>query len=265
MSSFLIIFFLLGLIVGSFLNVVILRYNTGRSLAGRSGCFSCNHQLTWYELVPVISFLIQRGRCRHCGSKISRQYPLVELATGLLFALAVWRFFADPLAIVFYCVILSILVVIVAYDFKHKIIPDGLAYLFIILAVISPAIFSWRHLLSARLGEQIIANIGVGLVIFLFFFALWYFSGGRAMGFGDAKLGFGLGALLGFFGALNALILSFWIGAGFGLLLVLLSQLKKIHWWRWRFSFKSELPFAPFLILGLLLNLFFGWSVLPLF
>src|SRR5680860_1900327 len=76
---FLIFFSFLGLIVGSFLNVVILRHNTGASLGGRSGCFSCGHNLTWYELVPVVSFLALRGRCNHCGCKISRQYPLVEI------------------------------------------------------------------------------------------------------------------------------------------------------------------------------------------
>ncbi|MFA4853534.1 MAG: prepilin peptidase, partial [Bacteroidales bacterium] len=78
--------FLLGTIVGSFLNVVIFRFNTGRTITtGRSICMNCNRDLRWYELIPVLSFLIQSGKCRRCASKISHQYPLVEIVTGLVF------------------------------------------------------------------------------------------------------------------------------------------------------------------------------------
>ncbi|MFA6602049.1 MAG: prepilin peptidase, partial [Candidatus Paceibacterota bacterium] len=83
----LVLFFIFGTIIGSFLNVVALRFNTGATLGGRSKCMSCGHQLTWKELIPVLSFLWQGGLCRNCRSRISRQYVLVELSTGLLFAL----------------------------------------------------------------------------------------------------------------------------------------------------------------------------------
>lgn len=75
---------LFGLIVGSFLNVVILRMNTGKTLGGRSMCLSCNKKLEWYELIPLVSFIIQRGRCTKCHSKISWQYPIVEAITAVL-------------------------------------------------------------------------------------------------------------------------------------------------------------------------------------
>src|SRR5690606_24099342 len=85
-------FFLLGLIIGSFLNVVIYRYNTGSAIKGRSYCFTCRSQLRWYELVPLFSFLIQRGKCRSCRSLISIQYPLVELTVGVVFVFLAYRY-----------------------------------------------------------------------------------------------------------------------------------------------------------------------------
>ena len=98
-----IIFFSLGLIIGSFLNVVILRLNTEKSFGGRSACMVCRSQLCWYELIPVLSFLFLRGRCRNCKTKISFQYPLVELAAGIIFAALFIKFqdvffFNDPVA-----------------------------------------------------------------------------------------------------------------------------------------------------------------------
>lgn len=263
MILFIIYFSLLGLIVGSFLNVAILRYNTGASLGGRSGCFSCGHGLAWYEMIPVASYLALRGRCKHCGSKISKQYPVVELLTAILFALAAWKFYPDFVAIIFYSILLSLLVVIVVYDLKHKIIPDNHTYAFILLAVLSPAVVGFYRWPAEVIGHQILWNLAGGLIIFLFFFCLWYFSGGRWMGFGDAKLGFGLGALLGLLGAVNAVVLAFWLGALVGLTLIALNKMKmkKIKAWRHHFSLKSEIPFAPFLVLGLLLNLFFNITI----
>ena len=131
-----IIFFILGLIIGSFLNVVILRLNTDRSFGGRSGCMTCQKKLTWYELIPVFSFLGLRGRCKNCKTKISIQYPLVELLTGIIFGTLFLKFqdvfFLDTLMFsftyAFYVSVFSLLVVISIYDFRHKIIPDGLSF-----------------------------------------------------------------------------------------------------------------------------------------
>jgi len=262
--AFLIIYlFILGLLIGSFLNVVILRYNTGKSLSGRSGCFSCRHKLAWYELVPVLSFLVQRGRCRHCGSKISRQYPTVELLTGVLFAVSAWKFYPNLLVIGFYCLIMALLVVVVVYDLRHKIIADGPTYTFIILSVFAPVITAWASGRSGlETGWALLVNLVAGFILFTAFFCLWYFSGGRWMGFGDAKLAFGIGALLGLSGGINAIVMAFWLGAVIGLFLIALGRLGRAKRFRHRFSIKSEMPFAPFLALGLLLNLFFGLTVL---
>ena len=233
--------FLFGLIVGSFLNVVILRYNTGKSLAGRSGCFSCGHTLAWYELIPVVSYFLQNGKCRSCKSEISIQYPLVELLTGVLFALIAWQFMTDVSSFLFFWVIWALLVVITVYDFHHKIIPDGLVYALIGFT------FIYAIVMEVSL-PSLSLRIGAGVIGFLFFASLWYFSAGRWMGFGDAKLALGLGFLLGPSLGAAALVLSFWIGALYGLIVLSLP--------RSRATLKSEVPFAPFLTLGAALSFF---------
>ena len=135
---FTIIFFALGLIIGSFLNVVIYRINTSKSLGGRSACMSCRNQLCWFELIPFFSFLGLKGRCRNCKTKISLQYPLVEFLTGMLFVFIFLKFqsllLIDPfvflITFLYYVAMFSILMVIVIYDLKHKIIPDILSFTF---------------------------------------------------------------------------------------------------------------------------------------
>ncbi|MGH7249668.1 MAG: prepilin peptidase, partial [Minisyncoccia bacterium] len=130
-----IIFFVFGLIIGSFLNVVILRFNTEKSFGGRSACMSCQSALAWYELIPVFSFLGLGGRCSNCKTRISIQYPLVELFTGFVFAALFLKFqeiffFSTPVFILtyaYYAVAFSILIIVAVYDIRHKIIPDSLA------------------------------------------------------------------------------------------------------------------------------------------
>jgi len=236
----LVIFFIFGTVVGSFLNVLVLRYNTGRSLAGRSGCFSCGKKLAWYELIPVLSYLLQGGRCRGCGSRISTQYPLVELGIGALFALIAWQ--SWPLwSALYHLAVWSILMAITAYDIRHKIIPDGMVYILIGLSALSVL------LTEVRL-QSIGWRVGAALSMALFFAALWHFSAGKWMGLGDAKLALGLGLLLGPSQGFAALLLAFWIGAAFGVALLL---------FRGRYAtIKTEVPFAPFLILGAALAAF---------
>lgn len=229
--------FLLGLIIGSFLNVVICRYNTGRSIArGRSCCFSCGKTLRWYELLPIASYLFQKGRCRSCKSLLSFQYVAVELLTGFLFAAVAVRLGApfiipDLVELGFWWIVTALLVVITVYDLRHTIIPDGFS---LFLASLGLLAFYAR---GAYLPDLYFA-IGVSL----FFASLWYFSGGRAMGLGDAKLVFGVTLLLPLLLAISAVLASFYFGAIIGVLLILLKR-KKV-------TFKTEIPFAPFLALG---------------
>lgn len=251
-----IIFFVLGTIVGSFLNVLVLRYNTGVSpVKGRSFCFSCGKKLNWLELVPVLSFIVQRGRCRVCKSKISWQYPIVELISGFLFVGVFCKYgginalFTEPLALLLSLALVSVLIAITVYDLRHKIIPDGLVIVFGVISLLNIALSggSW--------GWSLLAGPILALPLFL----LWLFSKGQWMGLGDPKLVSGIGWYLGLSLGLSAVILAFWAGALYGCLLMILSY---FDWHGLKINRKSELPFAPFLVLGFFLVFFFHWDVL---
>lgn len=245
--------FFLGAIVGSFLNVVILRYNTGLGFSGRSKCFSCTRPLGFLELVPVLSFLFLSGRCAGCGSRISVQYPLVEAASGfMLLGLYAAGFSGAELLYVFASVCL--LLIIFIYDIRHKIIPDGIVFLFILLSFFYQLIdFSgpflrfpdFWHLLS-------------GPAVALPFFLLWLFSSGRWVGLGDGKLALGMGWFLGAYFGFSAVVFSVYSGAVFGACLLLTDALKRGSLEEEEAILKSEMPFAPFLIAGFVVTLFFG-------
>lgn len=249
------IFFVLGTIVGSFLNVLIFRYNTGLSyVTGRSKCLSCGKKLEWYELLPLFSFLFLYGKCLGCRSKISYQYPFVEFITGLVFGGVFLKFGLVPL-LPLYLIIVSLLIAMSVYDFKHKIIPDGMVFTFIALSI---AMFFFVHSSSEIFTFPLSLDLLAGPILFSFFAFFWLVSGGKWMGFGDAKLALGVGFLLGFSGGVYAVMLSFWIGAIVSLLLILLQKIKLS---RFRLSFKSEIPFAPFIILSVLIQIFTSYNL----
>ncbi len=252
-SIFLIFSFILGTIIGSFLNVVIFRFNTGLTLGGRSKCFSCSKTLTWSELIPLFSFLFQMGKCRKCKSKISWQYPLIETISGLLFILIFYFF--PPVSIqssfitFFYLLITSLLIVITVYDIRHKIIPDILVYTFSAIAFV-------KLFISPELAFIMpsITSLLSGPIIALPFALLWLFSKGEWMGLGDAKLVLGIGWTLGLMNALSAVVLAFWIGAVISVLWMFITMRK--------FKSKYEIPFGPYLVLGMYLVLFFNIQVI---
>jgi len=258
MDIFLILFFsFFGLVIGSFLNVVIYRFNTNKSLGGRSACVSCRKQLCWYELIPLMSFLALGGRCRMCKSKISSIYPIVELSTGVVF-LGLFLKFQELLLLdwpififtyVYYAFLFSVLIVVAFYDFKHKIIPDLLSLVLGVVAFLGLFLFN-ENGFYVHIPNMI--EFLSGIIIALPFAFFWLVSGGRWMGLGDAKLALGLGWLLGLSRALSGLVLSFWIGAIIGIALVFFSKEYKI---------KSEIPFAPFLVLGSIIAFLFDWHM----
>jgi len=254
MLLFAIVFFIFGTIIGSFLNVLVLRYNTGLSIvSGRSQCFVCGKTLRWYELVPLFSFIFLGGRCASCKSRISWQYPTVEAATGALFVLSFLKFGISPATMLYLCVS-SILVAVSVYDFKHKIIPDGMVFLFDAAALLF-FFLSHTGVASAVLAAP---DFWAGPILFAFFAFFWLVSGGKWMGLGDAKLSLGVGWCLGLSGGVFAIMLAFWIGAAVSLFLL---GLERLNLSRFRLTMKSEVPFAPFIIVAFFLTLFSGWNL----
>ncbi len=237
----LIILFLFGTFIGSFLNVLILRHNTGKTLLGRSGCMSCRGQLRWFELVPVLSWVIQRGRCLRCASRVSLQYPLVEIVAGLSFALAYFISTTIP-EFVFNVALLLTLLVIFVYDLKHKIIPDLYVWIFLGLGVVAMFVdFETLGFVRPSLS-QVVAPFTTALP----FVTLWLISRGRWIGFGDAKLALGMGAFLGIKGGLIAVLYGFWSGAAMSISIIAAQKLLTLSRSRKQLTMKSEVPFAPF-------------------
>jgi len=238
--------FAFGTIIGSFLNAILFRKNTGETvLKGRSRCFSCGKKLEWFELVPIASFLIQRGKCLGCGSRISIQYPIIETLTGFL-AVAIlsearfWTF-------CFYFTAFVVLLLIAVYDFKHKIIDRHFLWLFAMFALVEHL---FKYLNIEKFKYTGFFSLSASVVIFLFFYSLWRFSNGRWMGRGDADLAFFLALFLGYPLSLFMLVGSFWLGAVVGIILLIVFTKK--------FTIKSEVPFGPFLALSAFLVWYFA-------
>lgn len=246
---------LFGLIIGSFVNVVVLRSGV-LSLSGKSGCMSCGAKIKWYDLIPVLSWLALRGRCRACGSRISVQYPAVELGTGVSFAL-IGGASLPPLATLLGLLICSVLIAIAVYDLRHTIIPDAWVWSFNALALIS--IFLPESSLTAFSSQTAFDTIA-GPIVAAPLFVLWLVSRGKWIGLGDSKLALGIGWLLGSLAGIKAVLLAFILGAIIGLALIFFSsalwnrivkQFIQHHSWHMSgagITMKSEIPFGPFLI-----------------
>jgi prepilin signal peptidase PulO-like enzyme (type II secretory pathway) len=251
--------FLLGTIIGSFLNVVIYRFGSGRSVShGRSMCMTCSKTLQWYELIPVLSFVLQRGRCLRCKSTISFQYPLVEVSTGIIFALIAFHFlpylsYSYPLfvfLVILFSLIFSLLIVITVYDIRHKIIPNKLVYLYAFISFLSIFINTTSDSLFVK---PTFGALVAGPLCALPFALLWLISRGKWMGLGDAKLILGIGWMLGITGALAALTLSFWVGSVVSLAIMFFAKRSM--------TMKTQIPFAPFLIIGTAIVFFFNLNI----
>ncbi len=245
--GFCLIVFVFGACIGSFLNCLIYRLKEKQSfLSGRSFCPKCLHQLAFFDLIPVLSFIFLKGKCRYCGEKISWQYPLVELATGGLFLLIFLRFTIYHLPFTIYLfVVSSLLIIIFVYDLKHYIIPDKIIFLAIAVVFLYKIIFNFQ---TSNLYSPILS----ALVASAFFFLLWLVSRGKWMGLGDAKLAFLMGLFLGYPQILVAMFSAFLIGAIIGLGLIVCR--KK--------TLKSQVPFGPFLVVGTFIALFWGKEII---
>jgi len=249
MTFWVFIVFILGCSIGSFLNVLIDRLPIGQDVTrSRSHCDHCKRTLSWYELIPVVSWIIQLGKSRCCGKRFSIQYPFVELITGFVFVELYVLFFSTPLLLIAYCCISMAVIVLFGTDLKYELFPTpllllwgfGVALRFIALQL------SWIDVLYVY-G---IPSFSAGL----FFFLLWFFSKGRAMGDGDMWLAILIGLVTGYPGIIIALYIAFLTGAVVGVILIL-SRVKTL---------KSHISFGPFLLFGMVVercvgNMFYIW------
>lgn len=239
-----------GAVVGSFLNVCVYRLPLGKSVVWpASACPKCRRELLWYENVPVVSWLVLRGRCRTCSEPISIRYPLVELLTGALFVSAALRFGLDwvlPAYLVFF----ASLVAITFIDLEHYIIPNRVLYptLFIALPLL---------VLAAALQDQWsnLERALIGAVLAWAFFLVLHLVSPRGMGFGDVRLSFLLGLFLGWIDLRHVFLgvfFGFLLGSIVGLALMALRRRGR----------KDHIPFGPFLAAGSVIAVLFGSSIL---
>lgn len=249
--------FIFGLFIGSFLNVLIDRLPKGESpVKGRSHCDKCKKTLKWYDLIPLLSFIFLRGKCRYCKTKLSFYYPIVELTTGVAFA-GTFLFlegtninfitFINIITVIYYLVIVSSLIVIFFADLKYGIIPDK---------VLFPAIFVSAFYLLTMNYQLLTINFLSALGASLFFLLLFLITRGRGMGFGDVKFSFLMGLILGFPNIIVSLYVAFLTGAIIGCILIICHQ-KRL--------FGTTIPFGPFLAIGSLISIFFGDTLMQSF
>lgn len=231
----------LGFVGGSYINALAWRlYQGKKTVWARSECVRCGHKLSSRDLVPLLSFLTLGGRCRYCRKKISWQYPAVELASGLgLYYLAL-NFQSD--LFIWLAGIFLITVFIFVYDLKYLLIPNGAVFLGAVWTLSGLWYFDYDFFTSTLTAA----------LMFSFFFLPYFLSKGKWMGGGDAKLGLFLGLWLGWPAVLEALLLAYVLGMVIGLALVACG----------RATFKSKVPFGPFLIAGSWIAYMYGEEIL---
>ena len=243
--------FIFGLIIGSFINVLVYRsihQEDSKNLF--SICPKCKHSLSPLDLVPLLSFLILKAKCRYCDKPISWSYFVGELSTSLLFVLVGSYYLNDPIALVYSLIIVSLLIALLFTDLYYGILPDRL----ILSGVVTSGLFLVTTALYRGDILSLLGNVLSAVASFIFFFLFIYFSKGKAMGGGDAKLGFWLGLFLGFPGTLVALFIAFLTGGLIGVMLILTKTRR----------FGQTVPFGPFLVIGSLIaylwgNQIFNW------
>lgn len=244
---YLVLSFIFGSAIGSFLNVVIDRTTRRESVNGRSYCDHCKATLKTLDLVPIISFVGLSGKCRYCKKPISFQYPIVEGLTGALFVLTFLVLSANGqlnlVLLLYFFFIISIAVVVAVVDFKFSLIPTSLVFLASLVALF----YNYFALPTPLFIDRIFAAFGVAF----FFWLIVFITRKRGMGEGDIALGFMMGMVLGLKEGTLAVFLAFMAGAIVSLTLIGIG----------RKHFGQTVPFAPFLIFGLLVSLFWGEQI----
>lgn len=264
---------LLGLLVGSFLNVVIHRLPKmmerqwaaecaelqGRTedipapaerfnlVVPRSACPHCGHAIRWYENVPVLSYLALRGRCSQCGAGIGPRYPLVEIATGVLFAWAGWRWGINPTGLA-WCGFAAAVVALACIDWDTTLLPDDITLPLLWAGIVAAAL----GLTMTSLPDAVWGAVGGYLSLWLIYWAFKLLTGKEGMGYGDFKLFAAFGAWFGWQALVPIILMASVIGAIIGIGIKVVGRLRE----------GGYVPFGPFLALGGLTAMVFGPSAI---
>lgn len=238
---------IIGLCIGSFLNVCIYRIPKEESIVfPASHCTSCGHELKFYELIPVVSYIFLRGRCIKCKSKISIKYPLIEILNGLLYLLLFIKYELS-FNFIFYCLLVSLLIVISIIDLESKYVYSSTTIVGVLLAII-------YIIIGGCLGEvRILNNLLGGLIGYGIIFLIIILTGG--MGEGDADIAGICGLFIGIKGVLVALFLAIILGGIFASIVLILKIKDR----------KSEIAFGPYIAIGTLIWLLIGQKILTLY
>ncbi|KHD89945.1 MAG: peptidase A24 [Bdellovibrio sp. ArHS] len=243
---FLVVFFILGALFGSFGNVVIYRLPKDESVVKpRSYCYSCKKQIKWYDNIPIFSWFLLRGRCRHCGAKFSFRYPLVELIMASLFALS-YHYVGFSWSLLEYLIFIFGLVVCTFIDFDHMILPDEFTLSGIVIGLVGAALNPQREFVDALLGVLMGGGFLWGMA-----YVYYLLTKNEGMGGGDIKLLAWIGALLGWKAIPFVIMSSAIVGSVVG---IVMSRKQKA-------GLKTVIPFGPYLALGAIFYLFGGETI----
>ena len=262
MTFFLTTLFVLGLIIGSYLNVIIYRsVFPPKTSKKRSFCPHCSHKLAVLDLIPLLSYLLLRGKCRYCHEKISLRYPVTELTTGVLFCLLGVYYYnqfinesAGPfntyVTLLYSLFVISALISLFFTDLYWGILPDSIIKFSFIVSLIytlyAAVVNGYLIFFEPLLGSAVVG---------IFFFLLIFFSKGAAMGGGDMKFGFWLGFMLGWPRIIPALFIAFLTGSLLSVMLIMLGVKK----------FGNTIPFGPFLALGTYIAFLCGKEIIDIY
>jgi leader peptidase (prepilin peptidase)/N-methyltransferase len=256
--TFAVWFLILGLVIGSFLNVCIYRIPNHKSIvAPPSSCGNCHTHLRPIDLIPVISYLILKGKCRYCHARIAFRYPLVELTNGFLYMI-VYDKYGVSIETIFACVFVSFLIVVSFIDLDHMIIPDQVVVFGIIMGGIL-SLYHFKEAYTIYMGTSLYNGIigmfsGTAIVLLIALVSMLIYGEDGGLGMGDVKFFIPIGLFLGWQLTLLTLWLSFIYGGIVGI--VLLFVFKKDR--------KMAMPFGPFIALGALTSLFWGKTIITM-
>lgn len=240
------VFFIFGAIFGSFANVIIFRLPKEESIVKpRSYCYSCKTPIKWYDNIPILSWFILRGKCRHCGAKFSFRYPLVEIITGILFALS-YHYAGWTWSLLEYLIFIFGLVVCTFIDLDHMILPDEFTLSGIVIGLIGAALNPQREFMDAFFGVLMGGGFLWGMA-----YVYYLMTKQEGMGGGDIKLLAWIGALLGWKAIPFVIMSSAIIGSVVGLIAAR----------KQKAGLKTVIPFGPYLALGAVIYLFGGQTI----